>query len=352
MNFQNAAIRKPLFQLPRMALPGTGPLAALLLESALHPVYQPIACLADGSIFAHEALVRGPVQSPLHWPEALLKAAATEGLDFQFESACVVSAVDHWGALNEPGRLFVNISAAVLVRAWRVYGREPLLDLLESLDVLPRMVVLEITEHERVADMDRLARVVEAVRHAGLSLALDDFGDGRSSLRLWSQLKPEFVKIDKYFTKDISQHADKLKTIQALQQIANIFGTSLIAEGIETQNDLRVLRDMGIDYGQGYFLGRPALRPREKIDADALQVLLDSHDAMASQAQEFTDDVTCCERNGHKVTLVPGSRMGMKITEPADLTIARALWRVRASLGHHSGKRFWRQLSHGSVAER
>jgi predicted signal transduction protein with EAL and GGDEF domain len=58
-------------------------------------------------------------------------------------------------------------------------------------------------------------------------------------LRLWSQLKPEFVKIDKYFTKDISQHGDKLKTIQALQQIAEIFGTSLIAEGIETAQDLR-----------------------------------------------------------------------------------------------------------------
>jgi len=250
-------------------------LAKVLRDTALYPVYQPIAGLADGKVYAHEALIRGPVGSPWHAPVALLKAAAAEGLDFQFENTSLVLAIDRWGELNDPGRLFVNISAAVLVKTWRASGAAPLLELLESLGVLPRMLVLEITEHERVADMDRLARVVEAVRRTGASLALDDFGDGRSSLRLWSQLKPEFVKIDKYFTKDISQHADKLKTIQALQQIAGIFGTSLIAEGIETQDDLRVLRDIGICFGQGYLLARPAPQPREKIDADARGILLD-----------------------------------------------------------------------------
>lgn len=260
---------------PLAASDEAGPLARLLLEAGLHAVYQPIARLTDGGIYAHEALIRGPVGSPLHSPTALLKAAATEGLDFRFESNCVVAATGRWGEIRNPGRLFVNISAAVLVKVWRVCGAEPLLDLFRSMAVLPRMLVLEITEHERVTDMDRLARVVEAVRVTGVSLALDDFGDGRSSLRLWSQLKPEFVKIDKYFTKDISQHADKLKTIQALQQIAAIFDTDLIAEGIETQDDLRVLRDIGIRYGQGYLLGRPAREPVEQIDPGARDILLD-----------------------------------------------------------------------------
>jgi GGDEF domain-containing protein len=104
-------------------------------------------------------------------------------------------------------------------------------------------------------------------------LALDDFGDGRSSVRLWSQLKPEFVKIDKYFTKDISAHADKLKTIQALQLIATIFGSELVAEGIETAQDLRVLRDLGITYGQGYFLGHPDRQPAKYALMEAQRVL-------------------------------------------------------------------------------
>ena len=137
------------------------------------------------------------------------------------------------------------------------------------------MVVLEITEHERVSDMDRRAKVVEEVRDMGMSLALDDFGDGRSSLRLWSQLKPEFVKIDKYFTKDISRHADMLKTIQALQQIGAIFNTGLVAEGIETLEDLRVLRDLGIPDGQGYLLGLPTDKPVAAIDPKSEGVLKD-----------------------------------------------------------------------------
>lgn len=255
---------------------GRGPLAALMRShQAIYPVYQPIVSLHDGSIYAHEALIRGPKSTSFHTPDALLGAAASEHLNFEFENFCVIAAIERWGSLNESGRLFVNISAEVLVQVLKQFGREGLLTLVGSLGILPRRLVLEITEHERVTDMDYLAEVVQEVRDVGVSLALDDFGDGRSSLRLWSQLKPEFVKIDKYFTKDLSQHADKLKTIQALQQIAAIFDTALVAEGIETEDDLRVLRDLGIAHGQGYFLGRPALLPRETIEAKALNVVLD-----------------------------------------------------------------------------
>lgn len=265
----------PLTRLSRRAQRGEGPLARLLRAAALSPVYQPIASLTTGAIFAHEALIRGPLDSPMHSPVALLKAAAQERLDFEFESVSALAAIYQAGESRDPGRLFVNVSARVLVQLLRSCGRGALLDLVHALGVVPRMLVLEITEHERVADMDRLARVVEDIRTAGVSLALDDFGDGRSSLRLWSQIKPEFVKIDKYFTKDLSRHADKLKTIEALQQIATTFQTALIAEGIETLEDLRVLRDLGIPYGQGYVLGRPAPDPVLQIAHDATALLED-----------------------------------------------------------------------------
>lgn len=254
---------------------GRGPLAGVMRENGLYPVFQPIVSLRDGSIYSHEALIRGPQGTELHTPDALLAAAARENLNFEFENRCVTVALDRWGALQEPGRLFVNISAEVLVQVLKRSGRDVLMALINDFGVLPRMLVLEITEHERVTDMDYLASAVQEIRSAGVSLALDDFGDGRSSLRLWSQLKPEIVKIDKYFTKDISQHADKLKTIQALQQIASIFDTELVAEGIETEDDLRVLRDLGIAYGQGYLLGRPAPQPREHVEPVALAVMQD-----------------------------------------------------------------------------
>lgn len=257
----------------RSAPEGSGPLRKILKESQLYPVFQPIVNLGNATIHAHEALIRGPGGTALHTPDALLRAASQEGLEFEFEYACVLAALRAWGRMDVPGRLFVNMSAAVLTHVLTSQGSSDLLNQIRDLGVLSRMLVLEITEHERVEDMDALADVVAHIRSAGVSLALDDFGDGRSSLRLWSQLKPEVVKIDKYFTKNISQHGDKLKTIQALLQIADIFGTALVAEGIETQEDLRVLRDLGISYGQGYFLGHPNQTPLQYLGPPAQRVL-------------------------------------------------------------------------------
>ena len=250
-----------------------GPLEKVLSDGALYPVFQPIVNLADASIHAHEALIRGPAGTPMHTPDNLLRAAAQENLGYEFECACVMATLRSWGQMRGVGRLFVNISANALTRIFQMRGRDGLLRWIQEMRVVPRMLVLEITEHERVDDMDRLAHVVNEIRSAGVSLALDDFGDGRSSLRLWSQLKPEVVKIDKYFTRNISEHGDKLKTIQALQQIATIFGSSLVAEGIETAEDLRVLRDLGIEYGQGYFLGHPNRAPLKYLGVDPQRVL-------------------------------------------------------------------------------
>ena len=253
---------------------GQGPLELLLAsKEGLYPVFQPILGLAESSVFAHEALIRGPQGTALQAPDALLRAATAEGISLEFELACVVVALKEWGQRKCKDRLFVNISAAVLVELFARHGAQKVLQIIRECDILPRMLVLEITEHERVEDMDQLAKIVARVRSVGIALALDDFGDGRSSLRLWSQLRPEFVKIDKYFTKDISEHADKLKTLQALQQIAVTFDTALIAEGIETAQDLRVLRDLNIQYGQGYFLGYPDRQPATGVKPEVISVL-------------------------------------------------------------------------------
>ena len=252
---------------------GPRPLEAVLQNKSLYPVFQPIVKLDDGSVYAHEALIRGPQGTALHTPDALLRAADEEGLGYAFETACVRAILRSWGRMQTVGRLFVNVSAEALITAYEGRGKQGLLEWIQDFHVTPRMLVLEITEHERVDNMDRLAEVVQEVRAAGLALALDDFGDGRSSLRLWSQIKPEVVKIYKYFTRNISAHGDKLKTIQALQHIATIFGTALVAEGIETAEDLRVLRDVGIEYGQGYFLGRPDAVPLQWLPALPKQVL-------------------------------------------------------------------------------
>ena len=272
--------RSPLGLLGSETGDGSGPLSRLLRDRALRPVFQPIVSMVDGSIYAHEALIRGPLGMPLHTPDALLAAARKEGLLLAFEIACVVAALEQWAALRQPGRLFVNLSASALLQWVRERSTDALLESIRKRGLQPRMLVIEITEHEQVADVEALAQVVHQFHAAGVMLALDDFGDGRSSLRLWSELQPDIVKIDKYFTRDLSRHAKKLQTLRALLQIAEVFGSSLVAEGIETAEDLRVVRDLGVSLGQGFFMGRPDPAPREQIEAAALQVLRDQRIAV------------------------------------------------------------------------
>lgn len=254
---------------------GTGPLAKLLRAGDLHCVFQPLADLREGSIYAHEALIRGPQGTPFHTPDVLLDLARRERILQDFELVCAFKALEQWGAQDAPGRLFVNISADALVHAVALVGAARLGELVRSFGMSARLLVLEITEHERVTDMPQLRQAIKAVHACGARLALDDFGDGRSSLRLWSEVKPDFVKIDKYFIRDISEHPENLQMLQAIKGIADVFGTTLIAEGIETRDDLRALRDLDIPYGQGWLLGRPAAAPREAVDGPALDVLRD-----------------------------------------------------------------------------
>lgn len=255
---------------------GLGPLSRLLTDRLLSPVFQPVVSLGDGSIYAHEALIRGPRDTPLHTPDALLAAARSEGLLLDFELACVAVALAQWSAMKQPGRLFVNLSASAMVQMIRGRTVEALVSAIRALGIQPRMLVIEITEHEHVTDIGALNEVVQQVHAAGVMLALDDFGDGRSSLRLWSELQPDIVRIDKYFTMDVSRRAANLQTLRALLQIAEIFGTTLVAEGIENANDLRVVRDLGITLGQGYFMERPIPEPRVAIQTAAALVLSDT----------------------------------------------------------------------------
>jgi EAL domain-containing protein (putative c-di-GMP-specific phosphodiesterase class I)/GGDEF domain-containing protein len=259
---------------------GSGPISRLLTERALSSVFQPIVSLTGGGIHAHEALIRGPQGMPLQSPDALFAAARREGLLQDLEVACVLAALERWAALKQNGRLFVNISASALARCFHGRSGVHITEYVSRFGLNPGMVVFELTEHEQVTDIVQLVEIAREVHAAGMSFALDDFGDGRSSLRLWSELSPDVVKIDKYFTGQISQHAKKLKTLRALMQIAETFGTTLVAEGVETGDDLRVLRDLGVPLVQGYFLGRPDRQPRERIDAAAQSVLDDSRVAV------------------------------------------------------------------------
>ncbi|AVS61185.1 diguanylate phosphodiesterase [Paracidovorax avenae] len=271
----DSALQAVLASLSPAMRDGAGPLVRLMRGSGLYCVFQPLADLREGNVYAHEALIRGPEGTPLHTPDRLLEAALSEGVLQEFELLCVAIALRQWGASGGAGRLFVNISADALVSGVSLCRGMTLAGAARAAGVSAENVVLEITEHERVGDMASLREALKQVHACGARIALDDFGDGRSSLRLWSETRPDFVKIDKYFVRDISAHPGNLQMLQAIKGIADVFGTTLIAEGIETQDDLRALRDLDISYGQGYLLGRPGSGPRGRIEAPALDAVRD-----------------------------------------------------------------------------
>jgi diguanylate cyclase (GGDEF)-like protein len=260
-------------QILQMPLADPHSIRSILGRDLLFPHFQPIVDTSGAAVFGHEALIRMPQDWPWRNPDTLFAAARREGCTVALELECLRLALRHWQAAPRRGWVFVNLSADGLVQAML---HQPL----ESLLAYPRhdgpalsCVVVELTEHERVQDVDALQEALALLRRAGGALALDDFGDGRSSLRLWSELRPEFVKIDKYFVRHVHSSSHKLKTLRALQQLADSFGSKLIAEGVEDEEELMVVRDLGLHYAQGYYLGKPEPEAICELPAPAQAVL-------------------------------------------------------------------------------
>ena len=249
-------------------------------SGTLRAHYQPIVRLKDGKVVAHESLIRLPAHSALRSPDDFFKAARSEGLTVRAEQACFDEGLRSWVKHRPDTRLFLNLSAFAIIEIVDRLTISGLMHALHAASIAPSALVIEITEHEHVADLPRLIAIASALRAAGLRFALDDFGDGRSSLRLWAELRPEIVKIDKYFIHDLPTEPIKVQTLRGLTRFAEIFGTTLVAEGIETEAELRVVRDLGIELGQGYFLGRPEPVPAMSVSRAAGETIISSEIAV------------------------------------------------------------------------
>ncbi|MDP8984686.1 MAG: GGDEF domain-containing protein [Pseudomonadota bacterium] len=239
----------------------------------LRGVFQPIVDVANCIIFGHEGLLRGVAGSPLHLPGALFREANAAGVadELEFTAAEVIFA--GYRQHHNAKLLFVNFSARAITQIGSEAGRQQFCDTLIRCNVPARSLVIEITEHERVTDHAGLTHAIGFLRGLGVAIALDDFGDGSSSLRLWAEVQPEFVKIDRYFCNGIHADGKKVQTVKAMLRLAENFGSRVIAEGIEEASDLRIIRDLGIAFVQGYVTGRPAAIPAADLPPAALSIL-------------------------------------------------------------------------------
>lgn len=173
--------------------------------------------------------------------------------------------MESFAAQNLPGQLFLNVSPDVLTHPGFKNGQT--LAYLKTIGIAPERVIIEVTENQPTFDFADMRNALLYYRGMGFKIALDDLGEGFSSLRLWSELRPEFVKVDMHFVQGVNTDPLKQQFLKSIQGIALSSGTQVIAEGIETAAEFRTVRDIGITGGQGYFIARPNHTPSLHPDA-------------------------------------------------------------------------------------
>ena len=231
----------------------------VISERALRTLFQPIVDGGRRTVLGHEALTRGLV-SGLESPTTLIECARRHGLTLALETACLETALSAFHALRIEGRLFLNLLPQTLL-AWRSLA-DWLGEQLDARHIDPHEVVLEITEHGLAADENRLAAAVRPLRALGCDIAIDDLGAGSSGLKSWAEIRPDYVKVDRYFVSGIERDPVRAEILRSLVDIGRVTGCRIVAEGIENREQCGLVLELGVDYLQGYLLGRPSRIPR------------------------------------------------------------------------------------------
>lgn len=238
-------------------------LQRILREGLLRVEFQPIVDLRGRSIHAYEALIRGPQGSTLERPHALFAAARAAHRLAELDALCVRTSLHAFARQQLPGLLFLNITRALFDCGW--FSQPQTLDLLQRLHLEPSRLVLELLESDELLEQTRGFDEAQNLHRLGYGLALDDLGQGFGRFTLWQRLHPRYLKIDRAFCSNLSSDSLKIAFIRSMLLMAEASQSWVIAEGVETKRDLRVLRDIGVQMAQGYVLEAPSAEPSRDV---------------------------------------------------------------------------------------
>jgi diguanylate cyclase (GGDEF)-like protein len=221
-----------------------------LAQAAFRFVYQPIVDVRHGDLIGYEALCR-PTDAAFAHVGELFETAVRIGRIGELGRVLRRIVVEPMPTLAEPNILFVNIHPQDL-------NEDDFLELEPHLKPWARRLVLEVTETEAIRDAARARMQIQHLRAHGLRVALDDLGSGYSSLNLLAQLEPDYVKLDMQLVRGIQREGRAARLVHHLIEFCRGEGFATIAEGIETEAELQVVTELGVDYVQGFLLGRPS----------------------------------------------------------------------------------------------
>lgn len=266
-----------------------GIIKELIEENQLTAYFQPIVSIEHGSVYAYEALCRTIVPNPFDTIDNLFKQANLSGHTLQLDMRCRENSLCHAAEQKiDDGHalLFVNISPTSLLHPDHNPGYTEILA--QKCGIAKERIVLEITEQEAVSNYNLFRRAIDHYRNSGFHIAIDDFGAGYGGLKMLSMLQPDYVKIDRHFFQHKGRSHINYNLIDAIATACHRIGIHVIAEGIESEDDLHICREVGIQLLQGYYFAKPT---PELITAEKLN--LQAYPTFQSSGTKLFDEVIC-----------------------------------------------------------
>jgi EAL domain-containing protein (putative c-di-GMP-specific phosphodiesterase class I) len=235
----------------------------LILDHRVHSVYEPIVEVNTHVVFAYEALARGPEGSEFYTPISMFTEAARQDLVYELDCLCRASGLEGAIGFPEGTKLFLNVLPSAIHDP--NFRADRLIATLAECRLSPRDVVFEVSEQESIRDFEAFREMRDYYRKLGFSFALDDTGSGYAGLEALLEISPEYIKVDRAFVSGVDQDTVRQDMLRALLSVAEKTGAKIIGEGLDTLEELSMLGELGVQYGQGWLFGHPTpLRAREE----------------------------------------------------------------------------------------
>ena len=227
----------------------------VIVSGRVHSVYEPVVDARTFIVFGYEALARGPEGTELASPLNLFPLADEENLSFALDCLCRQKAIE--GAVDFPrgAKLFMNIRPSAIHDP--SFQPQALKRTLEQCELSPADVVFEISEQESFENYDVLREARDDYGKLGFQFALDDTGAGYACLEAALKLAPEFLKVDRAFVSGIDEDSGRQNMVMAFQSMAERMNAQIVGEGLDTLEELQMLAELGIQFGQGWLFGKP-----------------------------------------------------------------------------------------------
>ncbi|ABC26998.1 FOG: EAL domain [Hahella chejuensis KCTC 2396] len=213
--------------------------------------FQPIVDLNEHSVYAHEALVRGVNNESAG---AILGQVDYDNR-YRFDQACRVKAIELTAKLNLDTRVSINFMPNAVYRA-ELCIRTTLESAREH-NIPTSRIIFEFTEGEQIKDLPHVSEIVHEYKKQGFLVAIDDFGSGYSGLNLLAELATDIIKLDMQLVRDLPRHKPRQSIVKAIAEVCRELDITIIAEGVETLDEAKALRDLGIYLQQGYYYCKP-----------------------------------------------------------------------------------------------